>query len=266
MGLQLRNAFPRAAWWLVPPLLAIGAIVTWFAFDPGFRGDRLDRTTAMASDEFGRRVRDYLLEHPEVIMEAVGRLEARNRALETSEAQAALKARADELFRDPASPIDGNPAGDVTMVEFFDYNCPYCRRVAGPVRETIAADPQLRVVYKELPILGPNSVIAAKAALAAHRQGRYVAFHDALMQAKGVADEASALRIAAEIGLDMERLKADMADPAIQSAIDRNLKLAQALRIAGTPGFVIGDQILRSATDTATLRNLVAKARSKSNP
>ncbi|MPZ31343.1 MAG: thioredoxin domain-containing protein [Rhodospirillales bacterium] len=266
MSLGVRNLLPRSAWWLVPPVLMVGAIVAWFALDPGFRGSRSDVTTAVTSDAFGQRVRDYLLEHPEVIMEAVGRLEARSRAAEENEAQAALKSRADELFRDPASPVGGNPAGDVTMVEFFDYNCPYCRRVTGPMRETVAGDPQLRVVYKEFPILGPNSIFAAKAALAAHRQGRYVAFHEALMQAKGVADEASALRIAAEIGLDVSRLKADMADAAIQSALDRNLKLAQALRIAGTPGFVIGEQILRGATDAATLRNLVDKARSRPPP
>lgn len=266
MGVGIRNAFPRSAWWLLLPTLAVGALVAWFALDPGFRGARSNATTDMVSDAFGQRVRDYLLEHPEVIMEAVGRLEARNRALVEGEAQAALKARADELFRDPASPVGGNPAGDVTMVEFFDYNCPYCRRVAGPMRETIASDPQLRVVYKEFPILGPNSAFAAKAALAAHRQGRYVAFHEALMRARGAADEESVLRIATEVGLDVERLKADMADAEIQSAIDRNLKLAEALRISGTPAFVIGDRILRGATDAATLRDLIAKARSKVAP
>ncbi len=266
MSLGLRNALPRSAWWYMPPLLVVGAIVAWFALDPGFRGSRLDPTASMASDEFGRRVRDYLLEHPEVIMDAVGRLEARSRATEESEAQAALKTRADEVFRDLASPVGGNPAGDVTMVEFFDYNCPYCRKVGPAVRETIAGDPKLRVVYKEFPILGPNSVFAARAALAAHRQGRYVAFHDALMQVRGAADEAGALRIAAEIGLDVARLKADMADPTIQSAIGRNLRLAQALRIAGTPGFVIGEQILRGATDAATLQSLGAKARNKPSP
>jgi protein-disulfide isomerase len=244
----------------------VGAIVAWFALDPGFRGSGSDATTAMASDAFERRVRDYLLEHPEVIMEAVGRLEARNRATEESDAQAALKARTDEVFGDPASPVGGNPAGDVTMVEFFDYNCPYCRKVGSAVREMVAGDPKLRVVYKEFPILGPNSVFAAKAALAAHRQGRYIAFHEALMRARGVADEAAALRIAAEIGLDVTRLKADMADAAIQSALDRNLQLARALRLAGTPGFVIGDEILRGAADAATLRSLVDKARSRPPP
>jgi len=265
MSQGIRNALPRAGWWLVPPLLLVAAFA-WFALDPGFRGFGSNATTETASDAFERRVRDYLLEHPEVIMEAVGRLEARNRATEESEAQAALKSRADEVFRDPASPVGGNPAGDVTMVEFFDYNCPYCRKVASAVQETVAGDTRLRIVYKEFPILGPNSVFAAKAALAAHRQGRYVAFHEALMQARGVADEAGVLRIAAEVGLDVTRLKADMADAEIQSAIDRNLKLAQALRIAGTPGFVIGEHILRGATDAATLRSLVDKARAKPPP
>ena len=261
-----RSLIPRSVWWLVPPLLVVATIVAWFALDPGFHRTGANTATGMASDEFGRRVRDYLLEHPEVIMEAAGRLEARTRAAEESEAQVALKARTDEVFRDPASPVGGNAEGDVTMVEFFDYNCPYCRKVAGPVRETTAADSGLRVVYKEFPILGPNSVVTAKAALAADRQGRYVAFHDALMQEKGVADEASALRIAAEIGLDTARLKTDMADPALQSAIDRNLKLAGALRIEGTPAFVIGEQILRGASDAATLQELVAKARKKPSP
>lgn len=263
MSLGVRNLLSRSAWWLVPPGLMVGAIVAWFALDPGFRGSRSDATTTMASDAFGQRVRDYLLEHPEVIMEAVGRLEARSRAAEESEAQATLKSRADEVFRDPASPVGGNPDGDVTMVEFFDYNCPYCRKVESAVRQTMSGDPRLRVVYKEFPILGPNSVFAAKAALAAHRQGRYAEFHKALMQASGAADQASVLRLAAEIGLDVTRLKAEMADPAIQSVLDRNLELARALRLSGTPGFVVGEEILRGSTDAATLRKLVDKARSK---
>jgi protein-disulfide isomerase len=129
--------------------------------------------------------------------------------------------------------------------------------------EAEAADPQLRIVYKEFPILGPNSVHAAKAALAAHRQGRYLALHQALMQADGTADADLALAVAAEIGLDLERLKADMDDPVIQEAIDRNLALAQALRITGTPGFVVGRQILRGAVDLKTLQQVISNARAK---
>jgi protein-disulfide isomerase len=257
---EIRASIGRLTRWLALPLLVMAAVVAWLALDPGFRagtgGD-------MTQDAFERRVRDYLLRNPEVIVEAVERLEARRRAAEESEAQAMLKSRAEQVFRDPASPVGGNPDGDVTLVEFFDYNCPYCRQVAGPMEAAEKGDPRLRIVYKEFPILGPNSVAVAKLALAAHRQGKYAAFHKALMQARGTADEASALRVAGEIGLDVERLKAEMQDAAIQTEIDRNLELARALRITGTPGFVIGTQILRGATDVATLRKLIDEARKK---
>jgi protein-disulfide isomerase len=244
-------------------LALIGAAAAWYLLDPGFRSarDASSASTDLPKDEFERRVRAYILDHPEVILESVERMQARRQAVETSEAQAVLKARTDEVFRDPASPVGGNVDGDVTLVEFFDYNCPYCRRVAPVMAEAEAADPRLRIVYKEFPILGPNSVYVAKAALAAHRQGRYAAFHKALMQAKGTADQGAALAAAAAVGLDVERLKADVNDPAIQAAIDRNLALAQALRINGTPGFVVGDQIVRGATDLGTLQDLIRKAR-----
>src|SRR3546814_2930597 len=124
-----------------------------------------------------------------------------------------------------------------------------------------AADPQLRIVYKECTILGPGSAFAAKAALAAHRQGLYFTFHKALMQAGGRADESSVLAVAEDVGLDVERLKSDMKDPEIQAAIDRNLALAEALRITGTPGFVVGKRILRGATDLETLQSLIREAR-----
>lgn len=251
--------------WLLLPGLLVAAGAAWFFLDPGFRktGEPAVASSAMPRDEFDQRVRAYILENPEVLVEAMQRLEARQRKAETSESEAALKARADEVFRDAASPVGGNPEGDVTLVEFFDYNCPYCRRVAPVMLEAEAADPQLRIVYKEFPILGPNSTFAAKAALAAHRQGRYVAFHKALMQANGTADAERVLSVAAEVGLDVERLKADMEAPAIEEAIERNLDLAQTLRITGTPGFVVGKQFLRGATDLKTLQAYIEQARSQ---
>jgi protein-disulfide isomerase len=166
-----------------------------------------------------------------------------------------------ELLRDPSSPVGGNPRGDVALVEFSDYNCPYCRRVARLLAEAEASDPMLRLVYKEVPILGPDSLYAAKAALAAHRQGKYVAFHRALMDAKGVASEGLVLAVAARIGLDVARLKGDIEDPSIQAVIDRNLVLARTLGITGTPSFVIGDEIVRGAVDLKTMQTLVRQAR-----
>ncbi len=126
-----------------------------------------------------------------------------------------------------------------------------------------AADPKLRIVYKEFPILGPNSVFAAKAALAAHRQGRYAEFHRALMQVRSATDDARTLAVAGQVGLDGERLKTDMRDAAIQGLIDRNVALARALHINGTPGFVVGDQILTGATDLKSLQAAIQEARDK---
>lgn len=148
-------------------------------------------------------------------------------------------------------------------MEFFDYNCPYCRQVAPYMTKAETSDPKLRIVYKEFPILGANSTFAAKAALAAHRQGKYAAFHRALMEAKGTLTENGVLEVAGRIGLDIVRLKADMADPKIQAAIDRNLALARALNINGTPGFVVGEQIAPGALDLATMERLISEARGK---
>lgn len=241
-------------------VVLLAAAGTWFAFDEGFRAQRASLVET-GPDEFEQRVRDYLLENPEVIAEAIQRLQERQRTAELNELQALVRRHSDELFRDPDAPVGGNPEGDATLVEFFDYNCPYCRSVAPVMIEAEAADPQLRIVYKEFPILGPNSTAAAKVALAAHRQGKYPEFHEAMMQIEGVADEASALEVAKLIGLDIERLKQDMADPKIQAMIDRNLDLAQTLRINGTPSFVAGDQILPGLTDLKTLQALIEKAR-----
>lgn len=245
-------------------LLLVAAAGTWSMLDPGFRTRQSSNAVAEAlPDELEQRVRDYILANPEVIVEAMQNLETRRLQAEEGEAQSVLAARADEIFRNPGTPVGGNPDGDVTMVEFFDYNCPYCRQVAPAMAEAEAGDSGLRIVYKEFPILGPGSVFAAKAALAANRQGDYLAFHKALMDAGASVDEALALSVAEEVGLDIERLKKDMQDPAIQAEIDRNLELAQALRINGTPGFIVGEEILRGATDLATMKRLIGQARAE---
>jgi protein-disulfide isomerase len=260
---QTRKSRPIG--WLLATLLLVGAGGAWYALDLGFQRARAEPEAAaeVPADDFGQRVREYLFANPEVIVEAMQALEARRLQAEDGEARSVLAARAAEVFRDPDSPVGGNPEGDITMVEFFDYNCPYCRQVASVMAEAEAGDPGLRVVYKEFPILGPESVFAAKAALAADRQGRYVEFHHALMDANGRVDETSVLSIAEKVGLDVDRLKQDMQDPAIQAEIDGNLELAQALRITGTPGFVIGDQFLRGATDLETMTGLIEAARNE---
>lgn len=252
----------RFSGWVALIVALLAAIAAWVVFDPGFRETRLAILgSSIPQDEFDRRIHDYLMKNPEVIIQAVQALEARKQREALTETQDALKARAEEILRDPDSPVGGNAQGDVTLVEFFDYNCPYCRKMAPLLIDAEAADPQLRIVFKEFPILGPNSELAAKAALAAHRQGRYVDFHHALMGVKGSVNEDSVLTAAEELGLDLDRLKADMQDPAIQVSIERNLALAATLRINGTPGFVIGDQILRGATELNVLQQMISQAR-----
>lgn len=254
----------RVSGWLALIVALVAAFAAWVVFDPGFRSARLAMFgPSMSQDEFDRRIRDYLMKNPEIIIQSVQALEARKQGEALTETQDALKARAEEIFRDPDSPVGGNAQGDVTLVEFFDYNCPYCRRMAPLLIDAEAADPQLRIVFKEFPILGPNSEFAARAALAAHRQGRYVDFHHALMGIKGTVNEDSVLAAAKELELDLDRLKADMQDAAIQVSIERNLALAATLRINGTPGFVIGDQILRGATELKVLQDMINQARKK---
>ncbi len=248
---------------LLLPLLLIIAAGAWYLLDPGFQTGRQMATAPenLPQSAFERRVRDYLVANPKVIVEAMQNLERKQREAEQTEAQAALAAHRDELLNSPESPVGGNPQGDVTMVEFFDYNCPYCRQVAPAMVEAEEGDPQLRIVYKEFPILGPNSVFAARAALAARRQNLYPQFHKAMMQVSGAADEAQVIAVAEEIGLNVEQLRTDMQDPAIDAEIERNLALARALRINGTPGFVIGEEILRGATDLQTMQRLIDQAR-----
>ena len=159
MDMDSKPRISRTTGRMLLVLLVLGVFGAWFAFDPGFRSLRsslFGNGAEMLQDEFDRRVHDYVMAHPEIIVQSVNQLEARARAAEQTEAQKVLQARADEVFRDPDSPVGGNPNGDVTVVEFFDYNCPYCRQVAPVVTKAEENDPQLRIVYKEFHILGPN--------------------------------------------------------------------------------------------------------------
>jgi protein-disulfide isomerase len=214
-------------------------------------------------DEFGERVRAYLLANPEVIFEAAQLYQQRKDAAQAEIVKQTIATKANEILRDAAAPVGGNKAGDVTLVEFFDYNCKYCRAVAPTIAEVLGADAGLRLVYKEFPILGDGSAAAARVALAAERQGKYHELHGILMGASGSVTEESALSAAEGLGLDMGQLRRDMADPAIAAAIARNQALAAELGINGTPGFVIGEQIAPGAIDRGTLTDLIAKARGK---
>lgn len=210
-------------------------------------------------------VGDYLRNNPEIVIEAINILRQREQAAETADARNVIAARGPELFNDTATPVAGNPDGDVTLVEFFDYRCGYCKRVFPTVKKLIKDDGNIRFVFKEFPILGPASVYAARAALASHGQGKYLEFHDALMASKGALTEDGVLRIADSVGLDRGKLLEDMNrnEAEYDRVFARNRDLAQALKINGTPAFVAGDVVVRGAADYASMKNVIAQIRSK---
>lgn len=215
----------------------------------------------MSEEDVKRLALEAIRENPEIVMEAVEALQAREAEAQAEAAQAALSGSREALERDPNAPVLGNPEGDVTLVEFFDYNCPYCRRAAEGVEALIAEDPDLRVVMREWPILGDESVAAARASLAARMQGGYEPFHFALMAAEGRVDDAAIEAAAEAAGLDLERLRADMEAPEVQAHIDASMALAEALGINGTPAFVVGEAVVPGAVPPEELARLVAEAR-----
>jgi protein-disulfide isomerase len=176
---------------------------------------------------------------------------------------ALLRTHWDELINDPASPAVGNPGGDLTIVEFFDYQCVYCKADEPIVQKLLAQDKKLRLVYKEVPLLGPLSVAAAHAALAAARQDKYEPFRTAMLGIRGALDQGAVYLAATVVGLDTARLTQDMKAPEVERQIAANLALAKALDIEATPVFVIGDEVVDGAIDLSGMKILIAKARKK---
>ncbi|RJF87006.1 DsbA family protein [Oleomonas cavernae] len=214
-----------------------------------------------AQQEIRDIVKAYLMEHPEVIIEAVQGLEAKQEAARAEQAKGQIAGLRDKLIRDPRDQVLGDPNGDVTLVEFFDYRCGYCKQAQPILMELIKAEPRLRVVLKEFPILGPDSVLASRAAIASVPQGKYAAFHEALIATRGALSEDKIMEVAKSVGLDTAALKAGMSKPEIATQIDDAHALAEKLAINGTPSFIIGDNLVPGAIDLETLKKLVAEAR-----
>ncbi|MBO9463219.1 MULTISPECIES: DsbA family protein [Stappiaceae] len=226
-------------------------------------------STASADQEEGlteARIKELaleaILENPEIIEQAIGLLQQKQLARQQADVASILAERRNELEEDPNAPVLGNPAGDVTLVEFFDYNCPYCKRAMQEVKTLLQADPNIRLVYREWPILSPGSIFAARAALAARKQGKYEEFHWALMGFKGKVEEGSTIKIAKEVGLDVEKLKVDMLAPEIEEHIRLSMNLAEALNINGTPAFIAGEKVYPGLLTSEQLSQAIEDARS----
>lgn len=256
MSLAIRRIMSGRRRWLAGMLCVAAA----FALSPAARAAD-DTFTSAQRQAIEKIVHDYLVNHPEALVEALQAADNKMKRDAHDKAQSALLAHKREIFEDPNTPVGGNPKGSVSLVEFFDYRCPYCKEVEPAIEKLADGDKDLRFVYKEFPVLGPASLTAAKAALAARKQGKYAEFHRAMMALKGAIDDASVFKVAASVGLDLGRLKRDMKDPEIERELKANNDLARALDIDGTPGFVIGNTIVPGAVSLDALKKLIDDAR-----
>ncbi|MGE3622663.1 MAG: DsbA family protein [Bdellovibrionales bacterium] len=207
-------------------------------------------------------VKEYLTQkNPEVIMQAMQELKKRQEADSDAKSKSAITSNKDKLYNDPNSPVGGNPKGDVTVVEFFDYQCGYCKMSQPTVEKLIKEDKNVKVVYKEFPILGPASTTATKAALASVKQNKYEKLHEALMTEKGHFTDDIVYKIAKDAGLDVEKLKKDMNDPSIDKMIEANIALGTEIGARGTPTFIINDELFPGAMEYPQLKKAVEDAR-----
>src|SRR5215467_289903 len=215
--------------------------------------------------EIERILKEYLIAHPEVLQEVMSELEKRQNVAELEKQVAGVRAHKEVLFNSAHQVTLGNPKGDVTMVEFFDYNCGYCKKAMGDMLTLLKTDPNLKVVLKEYPVLGPGSLEAAQVAVAVRMQDKtgkkYLEFHQKLLGGRGQADRARALAVAKEIGLDVARLEKDLATPEVKATLQENFKLAESLGLNGTPSYVIGENVVVGAVGLESLKEKVNTSR-----
>ena len=209
-------------------------------------------------------VKEYLIKNPDVLQEAIAEGERRQMETQRLAQAAALKESKDALLNSPHDVVAGNPSGDVTLVEFFDYNCGYCRKALTDIQTLIKTDPKLRVVIKDFPVLGPESLEASQIALAVKQQAKgekLFEFHQKLLESKGRVNGARALQVAKELGLDVARIQKDAAGPEVKAALAENRGLGDKLGLSGTPAFIIGEEIIPGAVGVDPIRKTIADVR-----
>ncbi len=239
-----------------PRVLTISLLAATILAPPAFA----DEFTGTQRAEIVTILRDALKQDPSILREAVVALQSDDQEREKTAGKAALAAAGDNLVR-PADPIGGNPRGSVTVVEFFDVRCPYCRKLEPEMAAFLAEDRDVRLVYKDLPILGAASVLGSKALLAAQKQNAYEKMRTAVMRLPSEITRSAIETEAKKLGLDSARLLRDMDDPSVQQQIDVNLRLAHQLNIQGTPAMIVGGELLPGAVDAAELKRAATDAR-----
>lgn len=212
-------------------------------------------------------VREAIMNDPEIIKDAIQKLREKAESEARMKTVKGLADNKEALYNDPASPAEGPANADVTVVEFFDYNCGHCRNVVSSVSKALETDKKLRFIFKEMPIFGGDSDKAAKAALAVHAiaKDKYFKFHQALMTYKGNANEKAIMDIAKDLGINAEKLKTEMAKPEIAAQIAKNHELAEKIGIRGTPAFIIGDEMIPGEIPLEAMKAKIAKLR-EGNP
>jgi protein-disulfide isomerase len=235
------------------PALALSLALPAMAQAQSFSADQ--------REEIGHIVKDYLIAHPEVIQDVMAELEKRQQSAEAEKHRAAVAENKATIFSSPHQVVLGNPQGNVTMVEFFDYNCGFCKRALSDMLDLIKSDSNLKFVLKEFPVLGEGSVEAARVAVAARMQDatgkKYIEFHQKLLGSRGAADKMRALAVAKEVGFDMARIEKDMGSDEVKKTIEENLKLAEALGVNGTPSYVVGEEVVVGAVGIDALREKI---------
>jgi protein-disulfide isomerase len=243
----------RPSRWTIAALGGALALSGAFLLTGPFRSHSNAADTSMFNDAQKRGIeqimKDYLLQNPQVLVEVQTALEQKMAKEEAERTKTLVADNAKEIYRHPDAPVAGNPNGDITVVEFFDYNCGYCKRGFHNIRELIEKDKNVRVVFKELPILSKDSEDAAKIALAARAQGKYWELHQAMIESKGRVTEAAALEMAGKLGLDIEKLKADKDGEAVKGELARVEALARKMGISGTPHFLVGSDAIGGAPE-----------------
>src|SRR3984957_4206969 len=216
-------------------------------------------------EEIGHIVKDYLLAHPEVMQDVMAELEKRQQTAEAEKHRTAVAENKATLFSSPHQVVLGNPQGSITMVEFFDYNCGFCKRALPDMLTLLKTDSNIKFVLKEFPVLGEGSVEAAHVAVAARMQDatgkKYIEFHQKLLGGRGPADKARALAAAKEVGFDMARIEKDMGSDEVKKTIDENLKLADLIGVNGTPSYVVGEEVVVGAVGLDALKEKIAAER-----
>jgi protein-disulfide isomerase len=216
--------------------------------------------------EIEKVIRDYLLRNPEILQEVIQEMERRQAQADAEKHRDAIKEHAEALFNSKRQVVIGNPQGDVTMVEFFDYNCGFCRKALADKIELMKIDPKLRVVLKEFPVLGEGSTQAAQVAVAVRMQDKtggkkYFEFHQKMFASRGQVDRTRALAVAREIGLDIARVERDMTSDEVRLTLEEDFKLAEALGINGTPTYVFNGQVVVGAVGIEKLREAINTVR-----